>query len=165
VDQWLRKGFLSEKQWSAAERNADRVSSPKSGDGNKREERLSLIKIVSLFAATDGKLKNPKFSYKGLRFKKVTHGKYAGTVFIDRGEFGSSIAKINEERDLIPYRGLTDADLELIKKLEADPVNELAMEGKELGTCRYCARELEDSRSVDAGYGPICAQRWGLPWG
>jgi hypothetical protein len=165
MDQWLRKGFLSPKQWAAAERNADRVDKPKAKGENKQEERLELIKIMSLFAATEGKLKNPKFRYKGLRFKKVTHGNHAGNVFIDRGEFGTSIGKINQERYLIPFRGMKDEDLEIIKQLEKDPVHELSMDGKELGTCRYCSKELEDERSVSAGYGPVCAVRWNLPWG
>lgn len=33
------------------------------------------------------------------------------------------------------------------------------------GTCVYCARELNDERSIEAGYGPVCADKNGLPWG
>ncbi len=34
--------------------------------------------------------------------------------------------------------------------------------------CVFCARKLtdeNDGRSVDVGYGPICADKYGLPWG
>lgn len=31
--------------------------------------------------------------------------------------------------------------------------------------CVYCSRGLNDSRSETVGYGPICADKYGLPWG
>lgn len=31
--------------------------------------------------------------------------------------------------------------------------------------CVFCSRRLTDQRSMDAGYGPVCAQTYGLPWG
>jgi hypothetical protein len=37
--------------------------------------------------------------------------------------------------------------------------------GHETGVCCFCSRGLTDERSVTVGYGPICAERYGLPWG
>lgn len=37
--------------------------------------------------------------------------------------------------------------------------------GKLYGICMYCWRELTDERSIEVGYGPICADKRGLPWG
>jgi len=37
--------------------------------------------------------------------------------------------------------------------------------GKLYGNCIYCSRDLTDDRSITAGYGPICAEKRGLPWG
>lgn len=31
------------------------------------------------------------------------------------------------------------------------------------GHCSFCQRELTDAGSLEVGYGPICADRWGLP--
>ena len=31
--------------------------------------------------------------------------------------------------------------------------------------CGFCNRELADPRSVNVGYGPVCADNYGLPWG
>lgn len=31
--------------------------------------------------------------------------------------------------------------------------------------CVFCGLKLTDRRSEDAGYGPICAEKYGLPWG
>ena len=36
--------------------------------------------------------------------------------------------------------------------------------GRTSSFCCYCARRLEDGRSVDVGYGPVCAKKYGLPW-
>lgn len=33
------------------------------------------------------------------------------------------------------------------------------------GECCYCARDLTDERSIEVGYGPVCAAKYGLPWG
>ena len=37
--------------------------------------------------------------------------------------------------------------------------------GKAHGFCMFCSLELTDQRSVDAGYGPTCANKYDLPWG
>lgn len=37
--------------------------------------------------------------------------------------------------------------------------------GKLWGSCVFCSRLLTDERSVSVGYGPICADHNGLPWG
>lgn len=31
--------------------------------------------------------------------------------------------------------------------------------------CIFCGLDLTDDRSTDAGYGPVCAEKNGLPWG
>lgn len=42
---------------------------------------------------------------------------------------------------------------------------EAAKFGHLTGTCVFCGRGLTDERSVEVGYGPVCAEREGLPWG
>jgi len=37
--------------------------------------------------------------------------------------------------------------------------------GKTTGNCCFCGIELTDPRSLAAGYGPICAGNYNLPWG
>jgi hypothetical protein len=43
--------------------------------------------------------------------------------------------------------------------------DEAAAFGHATGHCVYCARELTDDRSVEVGYGPVCASKHNLPWG
>ena len=37
--------------------------------------------------------------------------------------------------------------------------------GKLTGHCCFCSKPLDTKESVGAGYGPICAGKYGLPWG
>ena len=53
----------------------------------------------------------------------------------------------------------------LLTEFEADPAGVAARYGHLTGRCSFCARNLDDVRSVDVGYGPVCAKRYGLPWG
>ncbi len=33
------------------------------------------------------------------------------------------------------------------------------------GVCIACAKDLTDGRSTEVGYGPVCAKKYGWPWG
>lgn len=46
-----------------------------------------------------------------------------------------------------------------------DPAGVAAVEGREKGACCFCQQTLTDGRSLDVGYGPVCAANYGLPWG
>lgn len=48
---------------------------------------------------------------------------------------------------------------------DKDPHKAGAVEGHATGACCFCSRYLTTAASVKAGYGPICAERFGLPWG
>lgn len=45
-----------------------------------------------------------------------------------------------------------------------DPVKVASDYGKLTGRCCFCGRGLDDERSTAAGYGPVCAKHYGLPW-
>lgn len=50
-------------------------------------------------------------------------------------------------------------------KFASDPVTHSAIYGQRVGRCCFCAKELTTAKSRSVGYGPICANRWNLPWG
>jgi len=37
--------------------------------------------------------------------------------------------------------------------------------GRLHGICCFCAKDLTDDRSIEVGYGPVCAKKHHLPWG
>jgi len=61
-----------------------------------------------------------------------------------------------------------DADddiLDILRRFSADPQGIAADYGRKTGRCCFCRIRLTDERSVLQGYGPICARKFGLPWG
>ena len=54
---------------------------------------------------------------------------------------------------------------ELIRDFAADPAGVTAKYGHSTGHCSFCLMPLTDERSLAAGYGPVCAGNFNLPWG
>lgn len=52
-----------------------------------------------------------------------------------------------------------------IKAADRISAEEAAKFGRLTGSCVFCSRRLTDERSATVGYGPVCAERVGLPWG
>jgi hypothetical protein len=52
-----------------------------------------------------------------------------------------------------------------LRELAADPVKVATEHGKLTGRCCFCNIKLKDERSTAVGYGQICADHFGLPWG
>ena len=53
----------------------------------------------------------------------------------------------------------------ILSKLAGAPARIAAAYGKLTGNCCFCGTGLTNDNSTDVGYGPVCAKRWGLPWG
>ena len=159
--QFKSKGSLSDRQWAAALKAAQNSTKPK-------EEARSVDSFPNIRALIDSALHNsslkaPMFKYKGIKFKMAaSNSRHAGRIWV--GDY-PSMGTIELDGTLTSWRGLSDENLAIIKELEANPEQKLAEHGKALNSCCYCSKELSDDRSVDHGYGPICAKNWGLPWG
>ncbi len=66
------------------------------------------------------------------------------------------------------YRCSNNRDEEILNFIvafDADPAAAATAYGHRTGTCCFCARHLSTAESVAVGYGPICADKFGLPWG
>lgn len=50
-------------------------------------------------------------------------------------------------------------------ELAHHPAEVAAAHGRLTGRCCFCSRSLDDVRSTAVGYGPVCAEHYGLPWG
>jgi hypothetical protein len=55
--------------------------------------------------------------------------------------------------------------VEILTRLANDPAGVAAEFGHLTGHCCFCSLKLQDERSVTVGYGPICAEKFGVPWG
>ena len=177
------KGSLSEKQWYWVEKlasTAEVAGVPDftmDADDQPAASAAGLAPILGLFDKASKYLKFPKVT---LQFGETTiqlamSGKASsrpGSISItDGGGYGNSIwyGRINTDGSWEPSKKLKDAmkdDLtSILAKLALDPQGTVSAFGCTTGKCAFCMAALNDKRSVEAGYGKVCAQRWGLPWG
>lgn len=101
-----------------------------------------------------------------------TASKYAGQIQVTNG-FGYGhpenlwYGRIDSD-GLHRSRACPEAVVVRLKAWNDDPdslVAEAKAYGHRTGCCCFCSTKLTTPESVTAGYGPICAERWGLPWG
>lgn len=90
----------------------------------------------------------------GCLYVKSTEGSYLGKISPEGLFQGSAAARNN----------LTGI-LTSLQAFAADPAGVAAAYGKKTGVCCFCCRPLADERSTQVGYGKICAEHYGLPWG
>tara|TARA_R110002110_G_scaffold158976_4_gene356621 strand:- start:2043 stop:2741 length:699 start_codon:yes stop_codon:yes gene_type:complete len=64
-----------------------------------------------------------------------------------------------------PTRGNLREVETVLRELAADPARVAGQHGVATGNCCFCNTALSDRRSRSVGYGPICAEKFGLPWG
>jgi len=137
-------------------------------------ELVSVVEIKNLFAKASKSLKRMKIRLKTTFNQNVVftiageRSKYAGQVMItDGGPFGDNkyFGKIDMEGNLLKTTQCDDNVLSLIKEFADNPAETAGKYGRLTGNCCFCMRGLEDERSVSVGYGPVCANHYGLPWG
>ena len=64
--------------------------------------------------------------------------------------------------------GRVDAVTARLREFACEPARVAAEHGKLTAVCCFCNVPLgrgDDKRSLDVGYGPVCAKNFGLPWG
>lgn len=96
--------------------------------------------------------------------------KYQGSIAVSNGgEYGSAdnkyFGRLDANGTWVPARDSSPAIVELLEKLSLNPAEVAASYGKLTGNCCFCQIALRDARSTAVGYGPICADHFGLPWG
>jgi hypothetical protein len=91
----------------------------------------------------------------------VTDGGGFDATFFGRVRLDGSYVESRNRPDMQP------AVRALLTRFAADPAGVASEEGRRTGMCCFCARDLTDERSVAAGFGPRCADRFGLSdaWG
>lgn len=79
-----------------------------------------------------------------------------------RGEVPVYYGKIINNEIIAPRSGCPDWVVQAINNFGADPVGQATLYGKITNTCCFCGRILSQKDSVERGYGPICANKYGL---
>lgn len=138
------------------------------------------LPIVQLMDKASTVLQHPKLRYtvapplKGItqlvfyRTGEKSHS--PGNIGVANGEAypnNRMLATIYRDKPAAFYPFVFDKPelQQLIKKIAEKPEEHFKNNGQLHGNCCFCGITLTDPRSVEVGYGPICADNWGLPWG
>lgn len=156
----------SERQVAAAQRMVDKVAA-KRADQDAKRVNVDLSGIIEMFeAAFASGYKRPAYRAEGLRIKPGRGGALL-VLNEDRMEDGyygmqpGYEGKI-EQGAFAPGRQCASDTSEKLIAISSDPLNAAIRYGQRTGRCSCCGRELTKHASIEAGIGPICAQKWGL---
>jgi len=165
-------GRLTEKQAAAAYKcvaaTADRAQQR---EQKAEQTQINMADLLHRFdLALQAGAKRPKINTGDLLFSLApATGKNAGHIYVkgdkdSRGE-RTYLGKISPEGKLYAGRDCSDVQKARIVEIGADVVKAAKAHGHQHGNCCFCSKDLKTNASVSAGYGPDCAEKYGLPWG
>jgi len=176
VAQYDRRERLSEKQWHWVTKLA--APSVPSADSPTAITLLpnvgNMDGVLTLFSKAHEHLKYPKIRLSlpdGSPIALAIAGdraKFPGSINItDGGRYGENTwyGRVHADGRYDASRRAVPAVEELLCTLAGSPEQTAAAYGKLTGNCCFCHKSLTDERSTDVGYGPVCADNWGLNWG
>ncbi len=177
-DQHAKKGSLSDKQWGWVVRLAGMITgrvSPVQPVDVKVVKVGDFQKVYALLAkAALGKLKYPKLTFEVggeamVLYPAGPKSSAPGVLNLVRRDPNRWYGRLSVDGTWTSYGRMSETlrrpTWDFINRLGKNPVEVLAECGRLAGRCCYCTRPLCDEKSTSAGYGPVCAKRWGLPWG
>ncbi len=133
--------------------------------------RMPLEGIKRMLSKAGEHVKSPsiRLNAEGIELKVSIAGarsRYTGDVMVASPKFGDGwYGRIAQDGKFYPGRDSTPAVRAALSRLAESPEEVAAEFGKITGRCCFCNRSLTDDRSVSVGYGPVCAERFGLSWG
>jgi hypothetical protein len=177
LQQQARTGGLSNRQWPWVKKLVDRLDHPQETSGPRNLGDQTQLR--AMFATAGEKIKFPHLLLRHDRdgYAETLKVWIAGARSMQPGSFSVTttavarewLGRVMQDGTWTPGHTRTAAEYDsvasLLSELIAAPHAFLASNGKSAGACCYCGTELTDARSVEAGYGPTCAKKWGLPWG
>lgn len=111
-------------------------------------------------------IKNPKMRVEGFCFTRAKEtSKNPGCIYVKAGpEWEATYyGKITPEGAFLPSYDCTRDVEARLAAVTADVVAAAKAYGRKTGRCSFCARELTHGVSIALAYGPICAEKYGLP--
>lgn len=147
----------------------DTFSTPQTNDTR------TFANIVSFFQNAANHLRRPKVAVRVSGHKVTLKYKGDGSVqIIDKEDYqynksyGKDMpvwyGKVTREGNFIAgvaLPGLT----KVLDEFNESPEVFAKVYGKQFGHCCFCGLELSTDESLAVGYGPVCAEHYGLPWG
>lgn len=167
---YINNRSLSRNQWKWVGKLLERYTKQEPIYGS-----FDPILVMFRLAGSHG-LKKPKIRLIGkegrfvqLNFKPGEKGEKQIDVYVDgwQGHGHRKFAGWISKNMMIPYdkERMTEEVCDVIQELSMDPMGCAKAMAAKLGACMYCGSRLSDDESKNRGYGPVCADHFGLPWG
>jgi len=173
VSQYIKKGqhdnSLTEPQWNFVAALVEQAETPYKPMEKERVGDFS--GVIELFTKAKGNLKYPKISLTtesgGTVMLSLAGAKAAkpGTINVTDGKpYGQNIwyGRVDAVGNWEKSYNATDEVGNLLKELSNNPAGFAANYGHKHGSCCFCNKTLTQANSVTAGFGPVCADNWGL---
>lgn len=134
---------------------------------------MSLLRLIEMFDTAAKAIKYPKIKNLSIDGHLLTlyrtgeKSKYPGSISVNTAD-GTWLGNITRQGTFWAARGCPIWVNYALEKLADNPEMVASLHGRKTGCCCFCSRLLTDDRkgySVELGFGPICAQRYGLKWG
>lgn len=135
------------------------------------QEIGSLFGILGLFAKAKAHLKYPKIELGNIKISLAGEkAKVPGSLSVTSAERNADgqydwFGRVLRDGTYVPSNSAPADVADRLRKFAADPAGVAAEHGKLHGNCCFCGKGLEDEKSTAVGYGPTCAENYGLPWG
>lgn len=161
-------GHLTEKQHATvtrlriadAERQAARNAERAEREANAPAVDVALIERAFATAQANG-IKRPRMVLDGIKFSLApAHGRNAGALYVVRRSDDQYLGKIMGGRFSRVRECSVEQEAEIVR-IASNPHGEAVAYGQRTGVCCICGRELTNHASIDAGIGPICAEKYG----
>jgi len=176
VSQYIKNGqhdnSLSDKQWNFVESLVAQTKNFSSPAPEMPKERVGDFSgVIELFTKAKGNLKYPKISLTTESGGTVmlslagAKAKKPGTINVTDGKpFGENIwyGRVDASGSWEKTHSATDEVGAVLKELSIDPAGFASNYGHKHGSCCFCNKTLTQANSVTAGFGPVCADNWGL---
>ena len=164
--QLTTRGQLTANQIAAWQRGWEKLQAAKAArraEADAKGGTVNLDRIREMFdTAVASGYKKPTYRAEGLKISLAsTTGRNAGCLYVVEIEDDAYQGKIEG----VTFKAMREAKGDTLARLQtisADPAAAAIRYGQRTGTCACCGRELTNHASIDAGIGPICAQKWGF---
>jgi hypothetical protein len=136
--------------------------------------QLNVSGVFALFeTAIAHSLKYPKIRLQTSNGQNVVlsragdKSRYTGQIQVTDGRpYGANVYFGRIDTAGIFHVSTADASVSaLLARLSENPADVASEYGRLTGQCCFCGLALKDARSTAVGYGPICADKFGLAWG
>lgn len=171
VTNFNKYGRLSDRQMYFVEQIIARAETPVTAPAT---IQVSVAQINDMFDKAAQKMKRIKVTLQDSAGQRVVFkragpsSKYSGQILVsDGGTFGQAtfFGRIDQQGMFHTTQKTTDSVRALISEFAADPEDVAGKYGRLTGSCCFCTKSLDDPRSLNVGYGPVCAKHFGLKWG